>query len=80
MEITHTEPPGRIIQAKITGDFFLHPEETLELLTEVIQAATLPLDPVALQAQLETVLAENNAQAIGFQPADLVSMLEEALA
>lgn len=68
----------RIERIKITGDFFLHPEETLDLLTEAIYNTTLPLDANVLTAKLDQVLMENDAQFIGASVADLVSILHEA--
>jgi lipoate-protein ligase A len=77
LEVSFSE---RIESVKLTGDFFLHPEDTLDLLTAALQAAPLPLDPPALTAQLTRLLAENQAELIGASPADLVSILQEALA
>ncbi len=80
MEVTSATVAGPIERVKITGDFFLHPEETLERLRSAIESSPLPLDADALTARLERIMAEDNAEAIGFAPGDLVSMLAEALA
>jgi lipoate-protein ligase A len=76
LDLTYSD---HIESAKITGDFFLHPEDTLETLVTVIQGTALPINPTALTAKLEQVLADNNAQLIGASPADLVAILQEAL-
>lgn len=71
---------GRIESVKITGDFFLYPEDTLEALTTAIRNASLPLNSDDLTAQLNQILAETDSQFIGVNVSDLVSMLQEILA
>ncbi len=89
--ITRKIPGGKLVRlditfsdqiesAKITGDFFLHPEDTLDDLTAAVRNATLPLDPDGLLSQLDRVLSNHDAQFIGASSKDLVSILQEALA
>jgi lipoate-protein ligase A len=89
--LTRKIPGGKLVRldivysdhienAKITGDFFLHPEDTLDDLVSVIQGIALPFDPVSLTTRLEQVLEKRDAQLIGASPADLVKILQEALA
>lgn len=70
---------SRIEQVKITGDFFLDPEETLEHITQACQNLPVPIDADALQDDLERIMQKMDAQFIGVRVADLVSMLEEAV-
>ncbi len=64
---------------KITGDFFLHPEETLEEIEGCLVAAALPLDQQALSDCIARCLARSQAELIGAAPADFVSVLQEAV-
>ncbi len=69
----------RIDTVKITGDFFLHPEETLDEILKLLTGQTLPLDSQALTHQLEALLAQHDAQLIGASSQDIVEILLEAL-
>ena len=64
---------------KITGDFFLHPEEVFEAIVEVCAAVPLPLQKEELVQKISELLKDNGAELIGAGPADLVNTLEEAL-
>ena len=68
-----------IHSVKITGDFFLHPEEVFEMIVEVCAAAPLPLQKEELAEKISQLLKENSAELIGASPIDLVNTLEEAL-
>lgn len=70
----------RIEQVRITGDFFLHPEEALEAIEAALTGVPLPPDNAALTARLAAVLAEQGATLFGAAPADLVTALTAALA
>ncbi len=69
----------RVEWLKITGDFFLHPEETLEQIEGCLQGAAIPLDQPALVRCIQGVLAANGAELIGASPADIVALLQEAV-
>lgn len=69
----------RIEQVRITGDFFLHPEETLEALETALTGVPLPLDRAALAARLAAILAEQEATLFGATPEDLVAALTAAI-
>lgn len=70
----------RIEQVRITGDFFLHPEETLEALEAALTGVPLPPEREALAARLATVLAEQGATLFGAAPEDLAAALAAAMA
>ncbi|MBI9051859.1 MAG: hypothetical protein JEZ00_20760 [Anaerolineaceae bacterium] len=70
---------SKIEALKITGDFFLHPEETLESIVSACVGLSLPIDKAYLTAQLEEIMLGSEAQLIGAEVADLVSILEEAV-
>ena len=70
----------RIETVKITGDFFLHPEDTLEEIITVLEGASLPVRHEELVQKIEAVLEKNDAQLIGAGADDIISILEEAVA
>jgi lipoate-protein ligase A len=67
---------GVITSARITGDFFLHPEETLAEIESVLTGQ--PLNETALTAAIFSVLERNRAQLIGATPQDFAKVLLEA--
>ncbi len=69
----------RVEWIKITGDFFLHPDDTLEQIEDCLGGADIPLDQHRLAGCIEGVLAENRAELIGASPEDIVSLLQEAV-
>ncbi|MDZ4159256.1 MAG: hypothetical protein U1B80_05630 [Anaerolineaceae bacterium] len=69
-----------LIEVKLTGDFFLHPEETITAIEDAMTGARLPLDKPSLLNKINAVLLENQAQLIGATPEDVITVLEEALA
>jgi lipoate---protein ligase len=64
---------------RITGDFFLFPEDVIDQLEAALVGTRLPLDFPALVSKIETILQANQAELYGVSPQDIVSMLEEAL-
>ena len=69
----------RVEGIKITGDFFLHPEETLERIESCLIGAALPLDRAALTGCIDACLQDDQAELIGVSPADIVDTLAEAV-
>ncbi len=66
-----------IRSVKITGDFFIHPEEDLEKLEEA--ARGLPLNrPDKLEEAFHRVVRENGTQILGFSIEDLTELMREA--
>jgi lipoate-protein ligase A len=70
---------GQIEQVKITGDFFLHPEELITVIEENLAGAAIPLSKDSLVEQVKTILKNNDATVIGFSPEDLISVLADAV-
>jgi lipoate---protein ligase len=72
---------------RITGDFFLFPEDVIDQLEAALVGTRLPLDFPALPgghrddvvSKIEAILQANQAELYGVSPQDIVSMLEEAL-
>ncbi len=64
---------NQIISVKITGDFFLHPEELLpEIETALLNK---PLVPKILTATISKILNENDAVLVGAEPQDFATVL-----
>jgi lipoate-protein ligase A len=65
---------GRISRVKITGDFFLHPEDTLIKIEDALVGVSL--DEVG--AKVANCLEENKAQLIGVSPEDIERLVKRA--
>mgnify|MGYP000920205623 CR=1 FL=1 len=76
LEITFSD---RIESVKLMGDFFLHPEETLEDLVNAIHNTPRPLDSSNLTARLDQIMTNHGAELIGVSTADITSIVEEAV-
>lgn len=70
----------RIQSVKITGDFFLHPEETLAELEACLVGLALPLQADIITQTLQAVLDQSGALLVGLTPADLAAAMVEMLA
>ncbi len=69
----------RIEHVKITGDFFLQPDELLEAMEDRLVGLSLPLAGARVAEDLQKLLDEQEAVLVGFTPLDLVEILAEAL-
>ena len=67
---------GRISRIKITGDFFLHPEDKLIKIEEALIGETLD----NVEGKVAKVLSENDAKLIGVEPKDIQALLKKAVA
>jgi hypothetical protein len=63
---------------KITGDFFLHPEETLDEIVTELTGVTIPIQKDVLLRKTRFILDNNEAEMIGITIEDLINTLEEA--
>ena len=77
VDITHDH--AAIQSIKITGDFFLHPEEALDEINELLTGAELPLQVEKLVHEITLLLEMQDAQFIGASPQDIITTLQEAL-
>ncbi|MDO9084559.1 MAG: lipoate protein ligase C-terminal domain-containing protein [Anaerolineaceae bacterium] len=68
-----------IEQLKITGDFFLHPEDTLEKIVSELTGVALPFNKNDLIIKVKFILADNEAELIGISAEDFVNLLEEVV-
>jgi len=64
---------GRIQQVKITGDFFLHPEENLPKLEKELAGVSLTND--SLLFAIKSFLENNPTEVYGFSAEDLTKTI-----
>jgi|SRR5215467_1538974 len=81
LRIRLTEDQGQIRKVKITGDFFLIPEESLPKLEKMLEDT--PIREKELRLLVDRFFRGTEAQALGITPNDLVNAIlaakEEAL-
>jgi len=73
---------GKVAKARITGDFFLHPEDTIDSLERSLEGvdlerARLPGGESEMAARLKTALG--SSQLIGASPEDLARLFRKAV-
>ena len=81
-------PAGeKVEKIKITGDFFLHPEDSITEIEKSLTGVSISLDNSQLESQkekiksiIEDALARNNAQLIGVTPEQLADLFFKAVA
>lgn len=64
---------GKINKIKITGDFFLHPEESLEQLEK--ELIGLKLDKDLLLDKINIFFKDNDVKLFGVESSDIVSCI-----
>lgn len=67
------EEQGKISKIRITGDFFMHPEENLKFLEEALLGVNL--DESSLLAATENFLSEYPTELYGFSLEDLTTAI-----
>ena len=73
VDVEFTE--GRIGKIRITGDFFLHPEETIEKIEGVLTG----MRPEGrLDVMILSTLTRNRARLIGASPEDIERLIRKA--
>ncbi|MFH1409593.1 MAG: lipoate protein ligase C-terminal domain-containing protein [Nanoarchaeota archaeon] len=73
------EAKDSLDSVKITGDFFLHPEDTIEEMEEALLGEPVPLEKRKLVDKLNHILDKNEAKLIGISTEHIIDTLEEAL-
>ncbi|MEJ5202888.1 MAG: hypothetical protein WHV66_11705 [Anaerolineales bacterium] len=76
VDITYGERLEKVI---ITGDFFLYPEDVLQVIENALAGALLPLEKTSLIEKVQNILNREKAVLVGFSPQDLIDILEEAM-
>jgi lipoate-protein ligase A len=75
LDVTYAD---HIESLKITGDFFLHPEETLDEIVSELTGVTVPIQKEVLLRKTRYILESNEAEMIGITVEDIINTLEEA--
>jgi len=68
---------GRLARVKITGDFFMHPEESIEELEGAL--AGLPAERGSLEKAVKVFFGIRSVDLIGVSPGDFIHVLEMSL-
>lgn len=68
-----------IKKIKITGDFFLHPEDVLETIEKSILGLGKDAGTEAIASRIHEVVEANDVQMIGLSPESLALVIREAL-
>jgi lipoate-protein ligase A len=64
---------NRIIkEIRVTGDFFVHPEEALEMMEEALKGVPITAIPQILERRMK----EGGITVVGFKLDDLINMIE----
>lgn len=64
---------------KITGDFFLHPEDVIEKIEKAFLGLHVPISSQEAVRIIDHVLESNQAELFGVSSHDIVETLKEAL-
>ena len=70
---------GIMTKVKITGDFFMHPEEQLNVLERAFEGEKTSFDWINLERKLMTAVQDNQIQLVGVGTGAILSVLKKAL-
>ncbi len=76
VEIEYDEVIRKI---KITGDFFLHPEDTLDIVEKSMIGLEKSTNIETITSKIHRIAQANDAQMIGISPESLALVIKEAL-
>lgn len=68
-----------IKKIKITGDFFLHPEDVLEKIEKSILGLEKDAGTEEIASRIHKIVEANDVQMIGVSPESLAQVIKEAL-
>jgi lipoate-protein ligase A len=69
-----------IRKIKITGDFFLHPEDVIEKIEKSLTGMKKDASEEIIISKIQAIVEENDAQMIGIGSESLAEVIREALA
>jgi len=72
LKVTVRSEAGVIQEVRITGDFFVHPEDAVEDMERALRGATV----TAVRGILEGKVEGGGITTVGFKLDDLISMIE----
>jgi len=71
------EYDSSITKARITGDFFLFPEESILKIEEALVGISIPIKKEDAKGLVEAALKKSNASLVGVSAEDIAEMLVE---
>ncbi len=74
----HADRENSLLKIKITGDFFLFPEEKILTLEEEINKLRFDIEYDLLEKKITQIINNNKIQIIGFSASDLSKIIKEA--
>ena len=69
IKVALTQSDGKIEWLRITGDFFLHPEDLIEEMERVLIG--LPVEEGEIGNSIEELVGKRNGTLVGVAPADI---------
>jgi hypothetical protein len=69
-------PDGRVA---VSGDFFMHPEESIALIEDALGRLTYDTPPAAMEKELEQIIARGNIQLIGVDVPAIIGLYRQCL-
>jgi lipoate-protein ligase A len=71
INLNYNQKTNKINNVRITGDFFVHPEEAIEMIEEELK--NLKLDKINLFEKIQSVVTQNNIELIGLDAESLTN-------
>jgi len=71
---------SRITQAKITGDFFMHPEDSIVELENTLVGMDMNASEAEITAKLSSVINSNSIELVGFSAETIARLAKSAMA
>jgi len=68
-----------IEKVRITGDFFLHPEDALEEIEQSIIGISADAEVAAMEEKISKAVKEHKVQMIGVNPNSFAEAIQEAI-
>ncbi|MDD1764525.1 MAG: hypothetical protein LUQ46_00730 [Candidatus Methanomethyliaceae archaeon] len=75
LKVTVRSERGVIHEVRVTGDFFVHPEEALEMMEKALRGVSI----TAVRRILERRMEEGGIATVGFKLDDLINMIEACI-
>ncbi len=70
---------GLMAKVKITGDFFLHPEESISDLENSLVGVKVPFDWIDTEKKLLTVITDKQLNLVGVKSGNIIAVLQKAV-
>ncbi len=70
---------GVVSGVKITGDFFLHPEESISDLESSLVGVKIPFDWIDTEKKLLAVITDRRLELVGVKSGNIISVMQKAV-